>query len=44
LGLDVFLGWVGAGLDGAAGGGAGDPNRDVPREPKMDLGAFILKS
>ena len=36
----VFLGWDGA-VEGAGAGGAGDPNRDVPREPKMDLGEFI---
>ena len=29
----VFLGWEGA-VEGAGAGGAGDPNRDVPREPK----------
>lgn len=40
--IEVFLGWVGA-VVGAGAGGAGVPNKDVPRDPKIDLGAFILK-
>ena len=40
LAVGLVLGWDGA-VDGVGAGGAGEPNRDVPREPKMDLGAFI---